>query len=306
MPRASIRISLTAVFATLSIGATLFLICHKANAFQTDLLKELEARDLALVEIASFDKMRVLHFNSRSFETRKTLPYPLLLGASREGDLLIFCAQTGYAGNRDYRNYVTTLDGETISSFRPVRATSEFDAELSPDHRMIAFLGSVANAPHMEATFGLHVLDESGSVRTLVETTEPGTPRSIGWSIDGESIVYDSSNRVFLYHMETNSSSFFAYGSYPTWSPDGMWIAYQRPGGTAALVSPDGAHSKTILDKVRIAAGLRWSPDNRYLLFTAAGGIKVLDIANGRIATVFVTIDQYTESRLRWVDGLPN
>jgi Tol biopolymer transport system component len=307
MPRASIRISLTAVFATLSIGTILFTISHKTYALQTDLLQALQARDLALVEVASFRDMRVLQFNSSWFETRKAPAYPLLLGVSREGDQLIFSAQTGYAGNNDYRNYITTLNGQTIAVFRPmVHGMAEFAAELSPDRRVIAFLGSVANAPGVGAAFGLHLLDESGSVRTLVETIEAETPSSIGWSTDGHTIVYDSSNRIFLYHMKTNTSSFFADGSYPTWSPDGLWIAYQRPGGAAALVSPDRVHSKKILDNVRIAAGLRWSPDSSYLLFTDVRGIKVLDIARGTTATVYVPIDQYTESRLRWVRGLPN
>jgi len=290
----------------IAIGITVFVTSCSTSAFQPDLLKTIDAEGFKLIEIGSYAKMRILDLGKRSFDTRTLSSNSLLVGVSQTGDDLIMSAQSPYARRREHRIDIVTVQGRIVTTVQPlVRVMTVLYAELSPDRSMIAFVGGCTDHNDIKVTYGLHVLDMSGEVQTLVRTSEDQEPRSIGWSRDGTLIVYDSSERVFTYNVGTHTSTFVVDGSYPAWSPDGSRIAFRRPNGTAALVRSDGTESKSILDSVQLRAGLRWSPDGRYLLFTDAGGIKVLDLPGDRIATVFVPIDQYTDSRLRWVRGLP-
>jgi Tol biopolymer transport system component len=43
----------------------------------------------------------------------------------------------------------------------------------------------------------------------------------LGWSRDGQKIVYDTMGQVYIYHLDTGMSTPFAPGNNPTWSPDG-------------------------------------------------------------------------------------
>jgi Tol biopolymer transport system component len=131
--------------------------------------------------------------------------------------------------------------------------------------------------------------------------------RSIGWSKDGNQIVYDSREQIFIYDLATGLSTPLVSGSAPTWSPDGHWIAYRQPEGAAALISSDRGQAREVLNGIHVARGLRWSPDSRYLLFTNAGTgeISVLDLQDGRTERVILPIDGRDESGLRWVRGFP-
>ena len=291
----------------LIISCIAMTLSDKGSVLRADLLSSIDAQDFSLVEIGSFGQMRVLSFQGQQFEKRKLVVQNLLIGVSRAGDQLIISAKSGRSSptpNNDV--YITTLPGQILSTIHPqVQWLTAFYADLSPDGRSIAFVGSFAETFGKTRIYGLHLLTLSDEIRTLVRTAEAEMPRSIGWSSDGRTVVYDSGNRVLLYDLARKKSKPLADGNHPTWSPDGRWIAYRRLDGTAALISPDGNHSNSIPENLHIAAGLRWSPDSRYVVFTDAGGIRVRDLTNGQSETVFVTIDQYTEIGLRWVRGLP-
>src|SRR5260370_483489 len=96
-----------AVLSTLSACATLIMIGYAVHGFQTDLLSKLDGQNFSLVEVGSFSGMRVLHFGSAWFESRKPLVGSLLIGVSEEGDRLLISTNTGYAGHRDDRNEPT-------------------------------------------------------------------------------------------------------------------------------------------------------------------------------------------------------
>ena len=291
------------------LAAALILVCGLTVASQLTLLRAMNSQGLSLVEIGGYARMRVLRFLKPFFETRSNMDHAFLIGVSESGDALLYSVQSGrgpYSRLAHDQIDISTVGGRAVTSIHlNVRGLTALYAELSPDQRAIAVVGGLSGPADRMPVYGIHLFRLSGESKTLVATTEPEAPHSIGWSKDGNSIVYDTAERVWVYQLDTSTSSFLADGDHPTWSPDGAWIAYRRIDGTAALVSPDGSHSKRILGGAKIRAGLRWSPDSRYLLFSDASGIKVLDLADDQIAVVFVPIDQYNETRLRWVRDLP-
>jgi dipeptidyl aminopeptidase/acylaminoacyl peptidase len=291
-----------------SVGIIASMLSCSADGQQADLLTLLEAQGFSLVETGGLGSMRILRFKSPPFETWKLADQSALVGISESGDRLLTIVRSERTVNASRELEIATLRGEVVTTARPtVRGMTVLFAELAPDHRLIAFVGNFCRPAERPSPFGLHVLSVSGEIRMLVGTAEADEPNSVGWSRDGKVIVYDTANRVFLYHLDTQESTLLAAGSNPTWSPDGDWIAYRRPDRTAALIRPNGTQSKGILDNVQLGGGLRWSPDGRFILYTdfKAGEIRVLNIADGRTATVLAPIDQYTETRLRWVRGFP-
>lgn len=290
------------------IGMIASVLSFTANGLQNDLLTRLEAQGLSLVETGELGRMRILALTRPSFETRKLVQQSAVVGVSDSGDILLTLTRSGRPPHVSTELDLATLQSEVVTVVRPrVRGMTVLFAELAPDRRLIAYVGNFCRLSERPSSFGLHALSTTEEIRTLVGTTEAEEPHSIGWSRDGKVIVYDTANRVLLYHLDTNQSTFLAAGSNPTWSPDGDWIAYRRLDRTAALIRPNGTQSKDILDNVRLGGGLRWSPNSRYLLYTdfKTGEIRVLDIADGRTATVLAPSDQYNETRLRWVRGLP-
>ena len=270
----------------------------------------LETERLSLLEVGTFGEMRTFGFSDLLFKTRKLPGRSYVMGVSSAGDRLLINVEShrnSYQPQMPDEVDITDLDRTIFTKIQPsIRGMLSFHAELSPNGQSIAFAGDFAPF-NARGVYGLHLLGVSGEIRTLVATTEARTPSSVGWSRDGRTIVYDLEDRVLLYHLDTGSSSPLADGSRPAWSPDGLWIAYRRPDGTAALIRPDGTDSKHILDNVQLGWGLQWTPDSRYLLYTdaTAGGIRVVDTKTRRTATIFRPLDgNYTESRLRWVRGM--
>ncbi len=292
-----------AAFVSLALGVS----CWGQPLFRDKLLVAMEAKHLSLVEIGIFGQIRAIGLLDPVFKPRKLADQSYLMGVSASGERLLIGVQShdgGYEPKMNDEVDVTNLNGATLAKIHPfIRGMLSFCAELSPDGQSVAFGGQFARF-NARSIFGLHLLEISGNMRTLVKTTEAQTPLSIGWSRDGRTIVYDLDGKVLLYHLDTDSVSFLTDGSRPTWSADGIWIAYRRPDGTAGLIRPDGTGSKSILDNVRLGWGLRWTPDGRYLLYTdaVADAIRVSDTESGEVATILKSIDgQYTEARLRWV-----
>ena len=137
------------------------------------------------------------------------------------------------------------------------------------------------------------------------------------WSPDSTRVIlqdlyrgeYGYLNKLYSYDLETDWLTMLAYGknydeSYPTWSPDGQWLAVVRrawvedmpePENQVWIMRPDGTEASQMTDTEKTTYGQpAWSPDSRYLVFdyrtvnegAIDSGVMLLDIESGRIRLI--------------------
>ena len=81
----------------------------------------------------------------------------------------------------------------------------------------------------------LLVVDLDGNVEALPLAPRPIASLSVGWSPDGESIVFAREGQIYTYDVvlsATRQITFEGTNSTPVFSPDGTTVAFssQRPG----------------------------------------------------------------------------
>ena len=168
-----------------------------------------------------------------------------------------------------------------------------------------------------------------------VETGESQTlPSGLGypavWSPDSTQVILQDLywgehgylNKLYSYHLETEWLTMLAYGenydeSYPTWSPDGKWLAVVRRSWVGDMpesenqiwiMHPDGTGARQMTDTENTTYGQPvWSPDSRYLVYDyrivkdegIVSGVMILNVETGRISKV-----TETGSRPAWLTPL--
>ncbi len=229
-----------ALGATMIGALSLIVSCWSAPPLLDKVLTTLEANNLSLVETGTFGGIRSLSLSNPLFKTRKLNDHSYLMGVSSLGDRLLMNVHSNRTSNQPEMADevdITGLDGTILTRIEPsIRGMLSFCAELSPDGQAIAFGGHFARL-NARGVYGLHLLTISGEIRTLVATTEAQTPLAIGWSPNSRTIVYELSDQVLMYHLESNTSTVLTEGSKPTWSPNGSWIGYRTPSGGASACS---------------------------------------------------------------------
>jgi len=151
----------------------------------------------------------------------------------------------------------------------------------SNDGNMLAmFLNSFKTAQF----FGLEVWLLKSN--TTLRIADNGSLTSQCWSPDDKQIVYEVNGNLNVYDAQKKVSRELRTGKFPTWSPDGEWIAFLDH-DTYYAIHPDGQGKKLLFRKKYAQSALWWSPDSRMVAYVAVanpfvGGLT-LDIENYRL-----------------------
>jgi Tol biopolymer transport system component len=179
-----------------------------------------------------------------------------------------FCGPQILVGQTPAGILLANLDGTVFA-----KSSTNIDAlpaALSPNGNLIAFIGR--NRDEDTAPTGLQYGPlNSRSFRLIDQSVDtgddPNRPYStIGWSPDGRSIAYARDGHVYIYDLDKDQSRVLIEGTNPTWSPDGMWIAYKSLRNEPTIIRPDGNGMRALVTK-EIVYGVHWSPEGDYVAF---------------------------------------
>lgn len=212
------------------------------------------ASDDARIEVVRFDKRWLLRGN-------------LLFNAwssgvvSRDGTEIA----ASYKGpDRGLSLGIIRSDGTDLRAFTTIRPQRTC---LSNDKSKVAI-----TVPKHPQDAELEVMDLAS---TSIEEVGPKAElTSQCWSPDDKEIVYESDGSIMVYEIgkDKSTSRVLGKGTYPTWSPDGQWIAFLDR-DTYYAIHPDGQSLKKLFHKSASYSGLLWSPDTRIVAYVSEAGL---------------------------------
>jgi TolB protein len=154
---------------------------------------------------------------------------------------------------------------------------------VSPDESRLVLEGWAHHAPGKDGIYEVRASDGGGLVRLT-----NGRDSVPAYSPDGTQVAFfrtktgitpDGSGAIFV--VNTDGSGLHRVTPWgwaflvQSWSPDGQWIAFQKPFGQLYLVHPDGSDLHQV--PITLPAGMgasnpTWSPDGQWLVFTGQNG----------------------------------
>lgn len=181
--------------------------------------------------------------------------------------------------------YVMDADGTNV---RLVIRDSTSDAEFpvwSPDGTRLAYASTPSGGGI--GTSSLVVVNVDGTGRHVVSHSPAGSIRA-AWSPDGQWIVFfegtgcdlcavhpDGTGQHRLAAADPNSTAGFGF---PSWSPDGRTIAFQRD-QRIVVINADGSGATDLTSGVADDEFVDWSPDGSWLVFARfSGGGSALQV----------------------------
>jgi WD40 repeat protein len=107
---------------------------------------------------------------------------------------------------------------------------------------------------------------------TLWQPSADGV-NAISWSPDGRSFADDYQGRIYVFDLSGKPARVIGFGSNPSWSPDGHWIAFRSADGMAYAVDPTTQRGQYLFGRRRTFSGVHWAPDSRYVMLSERLGL---------------------------------
>ena len=220
-------------------------------------------------------------------------------------------------------NITIAADVNDKDLIRQIKSSGATSISVSPGGKEVAFV--------------MHgdVYVTSVEYKTTKQVTNtPEQERTIDFSPDGRSIVYDSERngmwQIYQTSIKNKDEKLFTYATdlveeqltntghtsiQPTYSPDGKSVAFLEDRGTLRAVDVKSKAVRTLMDGKYIYSysdgdvWYEWSPDSRWLLssYIGTGGWNSQDVAlvnasgNGEVHNL--TESGYNEGNAKWVLG---
>ncbi len=220
-------------------------------------------------------------------------------------------------------NITIAADANDKDLIRQIKSSGATSISVSPGGKEVAFV--------------MHgdVYVTSVEYKTTKQVTNtPEQERTIDFSPDGRSIVYDSERngmwQIYQTSIKNKDEKLFTYATdlveeqltntghtsiQPTYSPDGKSVAFLEDRGTLRAVDVKSKTVRTLMDSKYIYSysdgdvWYEWSPDSRWLLssYIGTGGWNSQDVAlvnasgNGEVHNL--TESGYNEGNAKWVLG---
>lgn len=225
----------------------------------------------------------------------------------------------GYArdlGSKQRELRLFTVEGETVAQFAGDFANINSLA-VSHDGQSAAFDGDYRQPGRenaRERVFGIVTLGSTG-ITTLAKGSyawghSPRVSKSddMGWAPDGRELVFEQDRKILVFDLGTGQKREIGTGSNPTWSPDGRWIAFVDPSSRATLVRPNGSERRLPLGEQAVLAGLHWSPDSLYFVYSVreTGSLQAILSLSSTALYVCRVSDGMTTLAGRLMDGGTN
>lgn len=233
----------------------------------------------------------------------------------------IYTVREGQQPKRVNINIIT--DKQEKDLVRQQLTSGAHNISVSPDGKEVAFV--VHGDVYVTST-------EYQTTRRITDT--PEQERTVAFSPDGRSLVYDSERdgvwQIYTATIKNKDEKLFAYATdiveeqlvknnnvclQPAYSPDGKMVAYMQDRGELCVVDLKTKAVRTVMDgKFNFSysdgdLAFEWSPDSRWLLSTyiGTGGWNNVDVAlvpaDGSQNIVNLTESGYNESSAHWALG---
>ncbi len=138
-------------------------------------------------------------------------------------------------------------------------------------------------------------IEKCETISVLVDVSQKGEMNINGasYTVDGKWLVYglgtyrsggNQAYQLMKLDLDTQQTSVLANGINPTWSPDGMQIAYVQYDGIY-IMNSDGSDARRLISQNFIYSDRgflvtspipRWSPDGKWLIYHRCTGISCL------------------------------